>query len=257
VSLDVFIPTPDPYVGLFGLLGGKPQVLCHGDDLPSGVVSTWSARHGALAGTVAGTVSRNDTGWAGGGGLTLPTLDITSNGQWVEYDSEAANYSATTDFLWVGAVKYVTYAAVRYCCFLGSSSVGNNWRGFQANATTDIVLMTSNRNGTSETDNSSVALIENTQSIWALLLKGGTVHMIQRTLGGGDTVILNSLAHTQSGTLTVNKFTLGALVLSGAQVNNGAHGSYRFFAAMRAPVTDVAGLPRVLDYVQHRLRCPL
>jgi hypothetical protein len=248
----IHVPDPDPYVGLFRMIGGKPQVLCHGDDLPAGSVATWDARHGALAGTTSGTPSSNASGWAGSGSATFRTLTLSTS-QYVAYNSEASNYASTTPLLWIVGVKFTAQAAARNFVALGASATVNNYRGVHINAT-DGSFFWSNRNGTSETDAGS-NVTESVQALWGIHLKDDTATMIQRTSGGNTTLL--STTHAMSGTLSVNRFTLGALLLNDAQSAATALGEYRFFCAMRSPSANAADLPNILAYVQHNLRCPL
>jgi len=186
----------------------------------------------------------------------MPTLTtVAASSQRVNFDAEASNYSASTGFTWVLALKIASSAAVRYPFFLGSSSTGNNWRGLGITAA-DLLYMSSNRSGASQTQ-TGTAVTEATQIIIAASVDpAGTLNSVQRT-SSGPTTLHSAAAITMSGTLNVNRFTLGSFC------NNGNYtvfmnGDFRFVAAMRGGnALDVSELETLTSYVQHRLRCPL
>ncbi len=255
MTFGIHIPLQDPYIGLFRLQGGKSQVLCHGDDLggDASTVGTWGARHGGLTGTAGGSPTVNGTGWAGSGGATFKTMLLDASTEHMAFDAEAANYDATTAFTWIIAAKFTASPVGRNALFLGSSSSGVNYRGFTTNVTNDFAYLSSNRNGSTEFD-AGTAITESAQGIWVVSLSGGNA-IIKQGLAGGITTLL-STTHTMTGTLTVNKFVLGALFAGGSAVGY-TPGDYRFISCYRGAGLDTAGCDRVINYVRYNLRCPL
>jgi hypothetical protein len=247
----------DPYLQFYKLLGGKPQVFAHADDLTSGTITTWNGRPGSVNLTAVGSPTVNASGWAGGGSATMKTASINGTSQYFTMNSEASNYSVGTGFIWVVAAKWTASAAGRDAFFLGSSSSGINYRGWTINATSDYSYMSSNRNGSTEFDTGSIAVSEGVQGIWAIVLTAGGTAIHRQLLSSGSTTLVNT-SHTMTGTLTVDRFTIGARVGSGTAAGY-IPGELRFMAALRSPsiTHDVTSIDKVLTYVRKRLRCPL
>jgi hypothetical protein len=236
---------------LFALQGGKSQVLCHGDDLGAhnSTIATWDARHGALAGTAGGTPTVNGTGWSG----AFKTMLLDASTEHMGFDAEAANYGASTAFTWIIAAKFTASSIGRNVLFLGDPA-GSNYRGFTINVTNDFAYVSSNRNGSTQFTAGTAAVAESVQGIWVVSLAGGNA-LVRQGLAGGNTTLL-SAAHTMTGTLTVTKFTLGALFFT-ASPGGYTPGDFRFVSCYRGAGVDAAGADRLIAYTRHRLRCPL
>lgn len=238
-------------------MGGRPQVLMHANDIAGAhgaTVASWPGRPAAIGGTCVGSPTVNASGWAGGGTAAFRTLSLNGSSQYVSFNSEASSYLVDTTFVWVVAAKFSAASSGRNVLFLGASNA-NNYRGFTVNVTNDFAYLSSNRNGSTEFD-AGTAVAEDVQGIWGILLDGGNV-TIKQLINSGETTLLNT-THTMTGTLTVDRFTLGCLVSNNAPLGYTPMQA-RFVAARRAPVGTVtsADLSRILLHTRDNLQCPL
>src|SRR5690606_5395674 len=98
---------------------------------------------------------------------------------------------------------------------LGASSTSNNWRGLYLDPNDQIGLL-SNRSGTTDVDTSTTPAFLAGQSIIIVSLSAaGQLYIWQRSAENGTVELLNT-THAMTGTLSVDRFTLGTLA-----INNG------------------------------------
>lgn len=250
----------DPLYKLTGLMGGLPQVLLHGDDLgaESSAITTWPNRTGTDASANGGpTVGLT---WAAATPGVFykagENTGVEGAGQYYNMpNAEASNYTVGTSFMWLLAARFPTSAAGRNVIFLGSSSSAGNYRGFTINTTNDFAYLSSNRNGSTQFT-AGTAVTENVQCVMGILLTGSTVTIKQLTSSGESTLL--SAAHTMTGTLTIDRFTLAVLISNGVSTG-GTTMLTRFFAARRDPTRTLTAtdLTNAMTLVRDRFRCPL
>jgi hypothetical protein len=252
----IHIPDDDPYVRLRALLGGEPQVLLHGDDLgaDASTIATWTGRRSSANGSGIGSPTVDADGWLGGGGVGFKCASLNGTSQGVGFDAAAAAYSASTPLTWIVACNLTASASARSLLSLTDSASTSHRRGFGPTATSDVIRFRSIISGVASNVASAVAAPEGAQTIYGVTFDGSNVRAIMRT-NAGETVLINDLAHTGTGTLTINAFTMGfARGSSGAEYTPGL---FRFACALSGVATSAANLSALLLHVQHKLRCPL
>lgn len=233
------------------LMGGTLDTALHADDLGVGALTAWASRRNGQAGAVTGSPTADATGW-GGTRRTLPTSATVR----VDLDALAPAYAANTSFTWIMAYLANASAAVRNLAFLGSSSASNRWRGVQINPA-DVFILASNKNGTSVNASSLPTTVEEgLRTVLAVSYDGavGTFSAVEIT-SAGTTTLCNAVASSSAGTLTVDRFSVGALCANGAY-SGYWNGHLRMFAAARV-ARDVAQLTTLAQFTRDRLGCPV
>jgi hypothetical protein len=247
----------DPFSLVTGLLGVRPQVQLHGDDLPSTpTFATWPGRKGSIDGSSISSPYVARAGWAGRGSSTGKAAHFwPSSGQIVTFNPEASNYTSATGFVWALAVKIVDTAAQRNILSLGAGGTSNNWRALYT-STTDQLGLISNRSGTSEGDTAASAAFMAGQSLVIVSLSaGGALLIWQRSAENGTVELLNT-THTMTGTLAVDKFTLGTLLINNAQSSSSALVT-RYLACARGVSADTTIATKLFTLMERQLGCPL
>lgn len=247
----------DPFTLVTRLLGVRPQVHLHGDDLPSThTFTTWPGRLGSINGSGQNNPYSAKAGWAGRGSAYARAAHCwPSASQYVLFSTEATNYTVATAFTWILATKVIDTAAQRNLLMLGASATGNNFRGLFLNAS-DQFGMLSNRNGTSETDSASTAGFMAGQSIIIVSLSaGGNLLIWQRSAENGTVELVNT-THTMTGTLSVDRFALGAAMLNNTPSGFAANVT-RYLACARTVAVDATTANRLFNVVEKQLGCPL
>jgi hypothetical protein len=252
----IHIPDPDPYVNLRALVGGEPQVLLHGDDLGSNgsAIVTWSGRRSSVSGSGIASPTVSGSGWLGGGGIGLKCASLNGTSQGIGFDAAAAAYTAGTPLTWVVACNLSASAAARAALALGSTATNNHLRLLGLSVTTDVARFRSVISGSASTAQSVGAVPEAVQLIFGCTFDGSACRVIMRT-NAGETVLINNVAHTGTGTLTLNTFTLG--FMNGSTDIDFTPGLFRFVCACSGVATSSANLSALLLHVQHKMRCPL
>jgi hypothetical protein len=251
----MLIQTSDPYARFCRLLGTRPQVMLHGDDLPNTTTfSAWQGRRGSVNGVGVGSPLAAKSGWGGKGCAGLKCAHFTpAGGQYVTFNAEAANYGASTAFTWVLASRIRSTAAQRNVLMLGAAAA-NNWRGLYISNTSDQFGMISNRSGSAEGDTGTTGLCDVQSIVLVSLSAGGALFIRQLTTEGESTLINTS--HTMTGTLAADRFSLGTAILAGASSSPVAMHT-RFLACARGVAVDGATASQVLQHVRDRMGCPL
>src|SRR5690606_34792726 len=183
----------DPFARVTQLLGVRPQVHLHADDLPSThTFSAWPGRRGSINASGIGNPYSAKAGWSGRGAASMRAAHLwPSVGQYIAFTAEAVNYSAATPFTWVLAAKIADTAAHRNVLGLGASSTSNNWRGLYLDPNDQIGLL-SNRSGTTDVDTSTTPAFLAGQSIIIVSLSAaGQLYIWQRSAENGTVELLN------------------------------------------------------------------
>lgn len=246
--IDIIIPKPDPYAKLCGLIGGRPQVLVHADDLPSSGtgLTTWPGR-----GTVDGTITSADSGtitadWGG-----RRTFHTEASKGWVHFNSEATNYSSATEHLWVIALTPKSLSGA----FMGLGSVSSGAKVIlYGSSSLNVAAAFAGGSPPNIGAMATVTGTNNLRAIYTVLHKGGKVSVHRRTAAGGSMLINQANFDTTIGTINPTSFALGRYVTASAQSVITA--DIRFALALRNPGLDHADLPRVAEFVRTQLRCP-
>lgn len=251
----------NPYAKLARQLDGPAPVILHGDDLPDAqTFASWPGR-GKISGALVNGVGVNSPlcpryGWTGQGASGFRCAHLRpSTTQHVTFNAAAAQYTAATGFTWLGAFRIRNTAAQRNLLFLGSSNTGNNFRGFYLPAGDNFGLL-SNRNGAGvEQDDGTVGVLDVQCLIGISLASDGTLLIKQRTADTG-TVLLTSLSHVMTGTLTVDRFSLGCAILNGA-ISSQSSLFARLVVCKPGVWLDSSEIDRAFLLMETELGCPL
>ena len=252
----------NPYAKLARQLDGPAPVILHGDDLPdTQTFATWPGR-GKISGTIVNGVGVNSPlcpryGWTGQGTSGLKCAHLRpSTTQHVTFNAAAAQYGAGTAFTWLLAARLKNTAAQRNVLSLGSSTTGNNFRVFYMPAGDNFGLL-SNRNGAGvETDDGAIGVLDEQCLVGISLAADGTLRIRQRTADGG-TVGLAALSRVMTGTLTVDRFSLGGTILNGAFGASHAPLFARLLVCKPGVALDNAQLDKAFNLMEKELGCPL
>jgi hypothetical protein len=234
-------------------MGGKPPMFWHGDDLPNTFTfSSWAGRGGGLAATAVGSPRVSPTGWAGYGDFAGRAAHFApSPQQYITCAAGAGAYSAGQAFTWIAAIRVFRTAAQRNIIGLGSTANNNNWRGVYLSAAHQVGLL-QNRNGTTEAKTGTAP--DDEQIIVGVTVDAAGNAIIKQLTASGETTLLTDTIN-MGGTLNVNMFSIGCLVINNA-VSSYSSLFLRAFAGNTASVSS-ARLSQILTYFRDRMGCPL
>lgn len=244
----------NPVGWLKALLGGTmPQNLLLGQDLPAALTTTsWTNRGSGSNATTGGSPAICLTGWPGGGVVGQSCAALRSGTYFLLDD--ASNYAVGTAFTWVFAGIIRNTAAQRNLMFLGSSSSGVNWRGFYV-TTADLPSFMSNRNNTLENNDTGSGLLQDEPVIIGISLDGSGNLLIKQLAASGETTLYSG-SHTMTGTLTVNRLSVGTAVLNNAS-SSPVDTYVRAAMTCRGVAADSATLSKILIHFRDNLGCKL
>ena len=114
--------------------------------------------------------------------------------------------------------------------------------------------MISNRDGTAETDNGIAGAFDE-QLIYGVSLDAAGNLLIKQRTATGETTLL-STTHVTTGSLTVDRFSVGVAIL------NGSGSSYspmwcRYVGCLRGVANDSATMTKAFGIIERNLGCPL
>lgn len=248
----------DPFAAVSRLLGVRPQVQLHADDLTgASVFINWQGRKGSINGVGVANPYSAKAGWTGRGGAMLRAAHCwPSSGQYVTFHGEAGNYSAGTAFSWALATKIIDTAAQRNLLMLGAGASSNNWRGLYVSLLDQIGVL-SNRSGATQGSTPSPAGFMAGQSLIIVSLDtDGELHIWQRSAENGTVELLDTTHAAMSGSLVVDKFTLGTLLINGASSSH-APNVTRYVACARGVAVDEVAAGKWFNLLETQLGCPL
>lgn len=252
----MLIRASDPFAAFKRKLEGEPQVSLHADDLPTtDTFSSWPGRKGSYNGVGVNSPLSAKSGWGGRGFAGLRAAHLRpSTSQHITVNEAAAAYTASSAFTWIMAARIRSTAAQRNVLFLGHSSLNNNWRGLYL-PSGDAIGVISNRNGTPETSPAGAVAALNEQAIYGLSLSAAGALLVMQLTATGEATLL-SATHTMSGTLTVNRFSIGCALLAGAVSSQSAM-YVRYLALLHGHALDATQMGKALRHVRDHLGCPL
>lgn len=251
----MLIISTDPYARLASLIGGRPQVQLHGDDLPSTYsFSSWPGRKGSVDGVGVGSPLSARNGWAGRGLASARTAHFRPASQFVTFNAEASNYAVNTPFTWYAAARIQGTAAQRNVLFLGSSSSGTRFRGLYLDGSSNASMI-SYRDGNGPESDVGSAFAVNEQVILGCSLDAAGNLLIKQLRASGESTLL-STTHAVTNTLTVDRFSLGTAILTNASSSPSPMWT-RYLGCLRGVANDSATMTRAMRHIRDRLGCPL